>query len=97
MTDRIRTLHVTLDRDVRDDDIEVFKQAIGMIKGVAAVENGPVVGVEDYLARQTFAMNTGRDISDLISLLTSGVGDSDGDFNREVKALLERYRKDRGF
>ena len=51
MTDRIRTLTVVLDRDMRDDDVEVVKSAIGMIKCVASIENGPAVDYQDHMNR----------------------------------------------
>lgn len=50
MTDRIRHLTVTLDRDTRDDDAECLIAAIRQLKGVAVVEPR-VVDVPDILAR----------------------------------------------
>lgn len=51
MTDRIRTLTVVLDDDYRDDDMEVLKQSIGMLRGVSHVDNGPVMGGNDAINR----------------------------------------------
>ena len=56
MTDRIRTLTVILDRDMRDDDVEVVKQAVQMVKRVASVQNGEVVGGDEHM-RRTIALN----------------------------------------
>jgi hypothetical protein len=46
MTDRIKGFTVALDRDYRDDDVEVIANAIRMIKGVVAVEPS-IVGTDD--------------------------------------------------
>lgn len=44
MTDRIRTLTVILDHDVRTDDAEVIIAAIRALRGVEDVVAGPPVG-----------------------------------------------------
>jgi hypothetical protein len=51
MTDRIRHVTVTLDRDYRDDDVEVILSAIRQIKGVGSVKPKIVEGGE-HLARE---------------------------------------------
>lgn len=51
MTDRIKGFTVTLEKDFRDDDVEVIKQAIQMIKGVAHVEPS-IVTNEDHFNRE---------------------------------------------
>lgn len=38
MTDRVKGFTVTLEHDIRIDDVEVIKQAIEMIRGVANVD-----------------------------------------------------------
>jgi len=38
MTARVKGFRVTLEQDFREDDVEVIKSAIEMIKGVAHVE-----------------------------------------------------------
>jgi len=38
MTDRIHSLTVTLERDIRDDDIEPLVEAIQMLRGVLDVQ-----------------------------------------------------------
>lgn len=50
MTDRIRHLTVTLDKDYRDDDVESIVNAICQIRGVGAVTPKIVEGL-DHLAR----------------------------------------------
>lgn len=50
MTNRVDGLVITLDKDYRDDDVEVIVNAIKMIKGVANVEMN-VVELKDYLYR----------------------------------------------
>jgi hypothetical protein len=42
MTDRVRTLTVVLDREYRDDDVQVIVSAIGMLRGVQGVQLGPI-------------------------------------------------------
>ena len=51
MTDRIRTLVVVLDRDMRDDDVEHVVSAIRMMRRVSSVETGPVVDISQHEAR----------------------------------------------
>lgn len=51
MTDRIKGIVVTLDRDYRDDDVRAILDAIRMIKGVVAV--APQVSTsDDWMARR---------------------------------------------
>jgi len=54
MTDRIRHLTVTLDRDYRDDDVHHIVNAIVQLRGVSGVEIN-VVSVNDLLARAAVA------------------------------------------
>jgi hypothetical protein len=50
MTDRVNTLTVVLDREIRVDDVEAIKAAISMVRFVSKVENGPVNDVDTYVA-----------------------------------------------
>jgi hypothetical protein len=51
MTDRVKGFTVTLDKDIRIDDVEVILNAIAMIKHVAYVE--PSISTsEDHFAQQ---------------------------------------------
>lgn len=49
MTDRVKALTVTLEKDIRDDDIETLVNAIKMLKGILDVEN-LIVTHEDHFA-----------------------------------------------
>jgi hypothetical protein len=51
MTDRIRHLTVTLDEDMRDNDLKSIVSAIEHIRGVASVLP-TIVTAQDLLARQ---------------------------------------------
>jgi len=51
MTDRVRSLVVTLDRDMRTDDVEEVIRTIRMLRYVSDVENGPVVDIAQHTAR----------------------------------------------
>ena len=51
MTDRVKGFTVTLEKDIRIDDVEVIMQAIRMIRGIANVE--PSISTsEDHMNRQ---------------------------------------------
>ncbi len=56
MTDRIQSLTVVLEGDVRTDDVEILIQAITMIRGVQKVVKGEPVSVNDFIARERAAM-----------------------------------------
>lgn len=49
MTDRVRTLVVYLEDDMRDDDVQEVVKALQMVRCVAEVKLGPIN--KDYLAR----------------------------------------------
>ena len=51
MTDRVRTVVVTLKQDTRTDDVECIVQALRMVKGVAEVHLGQPVSLDDWAAR----------------------------------------------
>jgi len=50
MTDRVNSLTVILDREMRVDDVEAVKKALSMVRFVAKVENGPVNDMESHVA-----------------------------------------------
>jgi hypothetical protein len=50
MTDRIKGLTVTLDRDYRDDDVETIVNAIMMVKGVVNVAKS-ITTLDDHINR----------------------------------------------
>lgn len=51
MTDRVRTLTVILDREMRDDDVEIVVDAIKLMRYVSDVELGPVCNANEYAVR----------------------------------------------
>lgn len=51
MTDRVHALTVTLDSDVRTDDIESLIAAMRQLRGVVSVTKH-VTRIEDHLARE---------------------------------------------
>ena len=51
MTDRIKGFTVTLDRDIRIDDVEQILNAVRMISGVASVKT-VVTNIDDHMARE---------------------------------------------
>lgn len=55
MTDRFKGFVVVLDADVREDDAEDIKKALGMVKGV--IEVAPVaVATDDFINRSRIRM-----------------------------------------
>ena len=61
MTDRIHSLTVVLNRDIREDDVEPLINAIRMIKGVLTVDKH-VADISDHMAE----MRAIRDLEDKI-------------------------------
>lgn len=68
MTDRVRTLTVTLDRDMRDDDVQAVVEAIRMVKCVGDVQLGPVVDSFTHDARMAFRREVGDVLNRVIHL-----------------------------
>lgn len=50
MTDRIKGFVVTLEQDMRDDDVQSVVDAIGMIRGVASCSPS-VADIDDHMNR----------------------------------------------
>lgn len=65
MTDRIKGFVVTLDEDIREDDVERIRQAILSLKHVVAV-NSSVVDSNDLINRQRVRMELGKKIIDIV-------------------------------
>jgi len=65
MTDRIRHLTVTLDEDMRDDDITLIVSAIEHVRGVANVLPN-IVTCQDHLARQAVRAEVQERLHDAI-------------------------------
>lgn len=53
MTDRIRTLTVLLEKDVRIDDAERYVEAIRMLSGVRKVILGEPMDIDKWMAIET--------------------------------------------
>lgn len=87
MTDRIRTLTVILDRDMRDDDVEHVKNAISMVKLVVDVQNGDVVNSDAAVARIELRQGLIRDLCDILSAYSLG-----DERSRELGELLVKWR-----
>jgi hypothetical protein len=51
MTDTIKSLTVVLERDIREDDVQLTMSAISQIRNVLAVSSNPVT-TDDYVNRQ---------------------------------------------
>ena len=56
MTDRVKGLVITLDKDYREDDIQFVIDLIGQIKGVALVEKIKTNIGEDHINRNMVRM-----------------------------------------
>ncbi len=52
MTDRIISLTVMLEKEIREDDVQNIVRAIEMIRGVGMVEPGIVADSTFYIARE---------------------------------------------
>lgn len=55
MTDRVKGFTVTLDHDIRIDDVQPLLEAIKLMRGVAHVEPS-LVTMEDHMNRQVIKM-----------------------------------------
>lgn len=65
MTDRVRHLTITLDEDLRVDDLEPIVSAIRHIRGVASVEHH-FVHIEDHGARQAVRAEIQQKLHDAV-------------------------------
>ena len=93
MTDRIRTLTVILDRDLRDEEesVGVVVNAIEMIKCVASVKLGPPTGIEQHIANDEFARKIGHLIREIVRTTP------DADFMRGIDSVYYRLKAKRGY
>lgn len=65
MTDRINSLTVVLEKDIRDDDIKPLINALKMMRGVIAVE----CNVSDYvvyMAEERAKHNLGQELLNIV-------------------------------
>lgn len=66
MTDRIRTLTVILDRDIRKDEVQAVTDALRMVRYVADVQPGPAVDMEQHAARHIAWLKMQQKLIDFI-------------------------------
>lgn len=64
MSDRIKGLVITLDKDYRDDDVQVIVNAIKMIKGVVTVDTS-LYDISDSINRNRIKMELEEKIWDI--------------------------------
>ena len=65
MTDRINALIVTLDHDIREDDVEHIVGAIHMIKYVASVKKN-VADIGSHIAYERAVLAVGKALFDAL-------------------------------
>jgi len=65
VTDRVHSLTVVLDRDFRDDDVEVIVSAIHLIRGVLRVDTH-VSEIGDHMAESRAIEHWRRKLVDLL-------------------------------
>jgi hypothetical protein len=88
MTARLKGLIVTLDHDIREDDIEPIVQAIRLIRCVASVA-GIESNSEDHMARQRVRSELAEGINEVaLDLFQNG-----GQGLKELKRLRELRRR----
>lgn len=93
MTDRIRTLTVVLDRDFRTDDLEAIIRTIMGLKHVVDVQPGPVVNVDQYIARADFRATVLLDLMKILRLYASpNLSPKEGEIQEAIAAQLQRLK-----
>lgn len=65
MTDRLHSLTVVLERDIRDDDAEPILAAIRMIRGVQSV-TGQVADIDSHIAESRARRELGEKLFQVI-------------------------------
>lgn len=68
MTDRVNALIVVLEKDMRDDDVEVISNAIRMLRGVLRVDNN-ISDASDYVAQARVANKVRESLIELANSL----------------------------
>jgi hypothetical protein len=71
MTDRVKSLTVVLDKDIRVDDVESLVNAIRCIRHVMSVGTN-IVDSDDYAARERVAFKWSDTIFDVMAALRDG-------------------------
>jgi len=65
MTDRIHSLTVVLEKDMRDDDCESIINAINMIRGVLSVKPH-ISNIYDHMAKERAKDELGKKLWDVL-------------------------------
>ena len=65
MTDRVKGFTVTLEQDIRVDDVEVILNAVRMVKGVAHVEPS-LTTMEDHMNRTLIRLELEQKIYEML-------------------------------
>ncbi len=65
MTDRLKGVLVTFDREIRDDDAQPLLEAIKMLRGVLSVKQY-ICGMEDYMMYERGYMDARNKVFDLL-------------------------------
>lgn len=97
MTDRIRTLTVVLDRDMRDDDVEVVVKALSCIKHVSKVELGPATAMEQHIASDDFRRSMGMLLHRIIGAGCGMGGDEDRELLSTCRSAAALHKEKRGY
>jgi hypothetical protein len=93
MTDRVQSLTVVFEKELRTDDAQAYVDAISIMRGVASVELGPVCDIAHYAARE----DVRRELWDLLRpLLVSHRGHDRQLAIEEFMKLAQKYQARRG-
>ena len=65
MTDRVNALVVTLDRDIRIDDVQHLVDAIRMLRGVMSVDEN-ITDISDHVAEMRAKTEMNNKLMDII-------------------------------
>lgn len=66
MSDRVKGLTVVLDKDYREEDIEMIKELILQIKGVRTVKESIIVNADDLINRARITIEIKEKIYDFL-------------------------------
>lgn len=69
MSDRVKGLTVVLDKDYREEDIEMIKELILQIKGVRTVKESIIVNADDLINRARITIEIKEKIYDFLKEL----------------------------
>jgi len=87
MTDRVQSLTVFFEKELRDDDAQAYVDAISMMRGVASVELGHICDISHYSAKEEVR----RELWDVLRALLIPHRGSDQD--RAIEEFIKLSRK----